>query len=317
MYFEKTGKLIDAWIRLQYMLDSPEEPITDYINNSLSKRSGLSGRQIERMRRCDGFPEDKSMTKLIKAIPDLESLNHSNFVERLLLPFSVVEKAQQRIKPPQQGEFNTIVIISGWMPPLGIDENKIAEATTMNISKRKFNYLFLYPNVQTFPAHKVLQNSGGMEKKSMADVEAETERWMQTFRQTCIGTYTSSVNKLAPQEFETRINDFKELVKQKISRTHISRLDNEFWFLLPSNYVVLYNPDKPKDSGFSRYGVFNVSGKSIDFPSTVLEEKNIDKTQFNSSEGWLYVDDERFEQLSKLYLDVIKDTDSSSMPRSS
>ena len=180
---ERTGKLIDAWIRLHRMIKKYPKSITDYINVELAEKSELSGRQIERMRRYDGFPEDKSMYKLINAIPDLDSLNYSDFTERLLLPFSVVVEAQNRIKPPPKGQLNTITLISGWIQPLGIEQIAIAKATTKNISQ-EFEYIFLYPDPQTYPADDI--PTSNPEPYATAVIN-RTEKWVDALRRRCEG----------------------------------------------------------------------------------------------------------------------------------
>jgi hypothetical protein len=287
-YSEKTGKLIDAWIRLRRKIDNYQKSVTDYINTELAAEADLSGRQIERMRRYDGFPEDKSMVKLINAIPDLKSLDCSDFVERLLLPFPVVAQAQDRIKPPPKGEINTIVLISGWVEPLGIQQDAIAQATTKNISEN-FKYVFLYRDLEYTKA-----------------VEIKTEKWVDSFRRKCEGIkYTELSTAFEDrEEIRSKSQEFEKLAQERISRIHSSENDSKFWFLLPSNYTVLYNPNKPKDSGFDRYGVFRVKGKIIECSSAVLEQEEVDKNFINSSNGWLYIDEEQFEELAELFLKI-------------
>jgi hypothetical protein len=302
LYREKTGKLIDAWIRLRRKIDNYQKSVTDYINLELADKADLSGRQIERMRRYDGFPEDKSMVKLVNAIPDLESLNCSDFVERLLLPFSVMEQAQSRIKAsPQEGEFNTIVIVSGWVPPLGIEQNEIAEATTNNIS-RDFKYTFLYPDPKTYTAEKGddISKLKGVELEN--EIKKRTEKWVDDLRVECEGIQFRQIKNR--QERDNNSEVFKVRAKNNILCDHTTEDDNEFWFLLPSKYTVLYNPDKPRNSGFDRYGMFNVKGKLIEFSQGILEEEGIDKNFVNSSSGWLYIEEEEFEKLAELYVKI-------------
>jgi hypothetical protein len=312
-YKEKTGKLIDTWIKLRRKIDNYQRSVTDYINIELSEEADLSGRQIERMRRYDGFPEDKSIIKLINAIPDLKSLDCSDFVERLLLPFSVVEQAQSRIKaPPQKGSksneiLNTIVIISGWVPPLGINQNEIAQATTNNISG-DFEYKFLYPDPQTYPEELGDGIFGLQGEAKNKEVETKTEGWINKFRQKCSGIkYSSEItnNDQSEEEGFSLLREFGEIARNRILSIHSNSSDSKFWFLLPSNYTVLYNPDKPKNSGFDRYGMFNVKGKLIEFPSLArLKDEEIDKNFSNSSSGWLYIEEEQFEDLAELYLKI-------------
>jgi hypothetical protein len=304
-YSEKTGKLIDAWIRLRRKIDNYQKSVTDYINTELAVEADLSGRQIERMRRYDGFPEDKSMVKLINAIPDLKSLDCSDFVERLLLPFSVVAEAQDRIKPPPKGETNTIVLISGWVEPLGIQQDAIAQATTKNISEN-FKYIFLYPDPQTYPEDDISHSRKDRDLEYKKTVEIKTEKWVDSFRRKCEGIkYTELSTAFEDRdEIRSKSQEFEKLAQERISRVHSSENDSKFWFLLPSNYTVLYNPNKPKDSGFDRYGVFRVKGKIIECSSAVLEQEEVDKNFINSSNGWLYIDDEQFEELAELFLKI-------------
>jgi hypothetical protein len=307
-YSEKTGKLIDAWIRLRYKIDKYQRSITDYINIELAEKADLSGRQIERMRRYDGFPEDKSMVKLIKAIPELKSLDCNNFVERLLLPFSVVEQAQNRIKSLPKGKPNTIVIIAGWIEPLGISQDEIAQVTTRNIS-RNFQYKFLYPDPQTYWAE---ENDGIFEildkDKSDEAIQALTEKWVDSLRRKCEGIKYSELSTSLENRSEIlrELQRFGDLSQEKISRSHTNNKHNKFWFLLPSNYTVLYNPDKPQGSEYDRYGMFNVKGKLVEFSSETLEKEEIEKSFINSS-GWLYIDEDRFEDLAEMYIKIEND----------
>jgi hypothetical protein len=302
--FEKTGKLIDAWIRLQRMINKYPKSITEYINIELAEECDLSGRQIERMRRYDGFPEDKAILKLINAIPDLESLNCSNFTERLLLPFPVVAREQDRIKPAPKERPNTMTLISGWKQPLGIEQIEIAEATAKNVSAG-FEYIFLYPDPQTYP-EKDIQKGDSVDTYAEA-VERKTEEWVDILRGKCEGRmYTQLFDEYTDRsEAERKFNKFKGLTKQQITRQHSRVIDSKFWFLLPSNYVVLYNADKPKNSGFTRYGVFQIEGKLIKHSPQTLEKEDI--TSFiNKSSGWLYIEDNLFEELASLYQEICK-----------
>jgi hypothetical protein len=304
-YSEKTGKLIDTWIRLRRTIDNYQRSVTDYINLELSDRADLSGRQIERMRKYDGFPEDKSMVKLTNAIPDLQSLDCSDFVERLLLPFPVIELAQSRIKAPPKGELNTIVIIAGWLQPLGIEKELIAQATTKNISG-DFEYIFLYPDPQTYPDDDLDMERDNPKRYGEA-VFTKTEKWVDSFRRKCEAIkYTQlSAEVEDREEIRTKSQAFEELSKKRILRQHSSKNDSKFWFLLPSNYTVLYNPDKPKGSGFDRYGTFRIKGKPIELTEETLQKEEIDRNFVNASEGWLYVEEDLFEDLAQLYYDNI------------
>ena len=306
-YSEKTGKLIDTWIRLRRKIDNYQKSVTEYINEELSAGADLSGRQIERMRRYDGFPEDKSMVKLIKVIPDLKSLDCSDFVERLLLPFSVVEQAQSRIKSPPKEKLNTIVIVSGWVPPLGIKQYEIAQATTNNISG-EFEYKFLYPDPQAYPEELGDEIFGLQGKAKNEAVKTKTKGWISEFQRKCSGIkYSNEITKNVQDEEEgfSLLRKFGARAKDRILCIHSDNTDSKFWFLLPSNYTVLYNPDKPKGSGFDRYGMFNVKGKLIEFQSEILLDKEeINKKFSNCSSGWLYIEEEQFEELAELYLKI-------------
>jgi hypothetical protein len=300
-YTEKTGKFIDTWIRLKRRIDKYQKSVTDYVNHELANKSDLSGRQIERMRRCDGFPEDKSMNKLINAIPELASLNCSNFVERLLLPFEIVLQAQERIQAPSKGQFNTIVIISGWIKPLGIEQQIIAEATTENITN-EFEYVFLYPDPQTYPGEVDLPDNH--EKKDYSEaVENITESWIDDLRKECEIIQFRKLMKTQKnrEDADRKLMEFRDLAEKKISRIHTKQENSNFWFLLPSNYTVLYNPNKSPESDFHRYGVFNIKGKIVEFSDFFLQQEEIDSNFTNRSEGWLYIDDTTFEELAKTY----------------
>jgi hypothetical protein len=303
-YSEKTGKLIDTWIRLRRTIDNYQRSVTDYINLELAVKANLSGRQIERMRRYDGFPEDKAIIKLIEAIPDLKSLDCSDFLERLLLPFTVVEQAQSRIKAPQKGDLNTIVIISGWAEPLGITQDEIAHATTKNISG-DFEYIFLYPDPQTYPEDDIPSSDLDREEYIKA-VLIKTDDWIDSFRLKCEGVkYTELSRAFGDREkIRAESQEFEKSTKERISRIHSNKDNNKFWSLLPSNYTVLYNPDKPKGSGYDRYGVFRVKGKLVEFSQEILDREEINKNFTNSSSGWLYINDEQFEELAELFLKV-------------
>jgi hypothetical protein len=303
-YTEKTGKFIDTWIRLRRRIDKYQKSVTDYVNYELAEKSDLSGRQIERMRRCDGFPEDKSMNKLINAIPDLASLNCIDFTDRLLLPFDIVLQAQDRIKIQYKENLNTIVIISGWIQPLGIQQKIIAEAITKNINQG-FKYIFLYPTTQTYP--KEINLLGNHSEKECSNAIKEiTEDWINTLRTRCSSIHFNNVinttNK--KEEIDKELMKFRDLADKNIIRNHSQERNSDFWFSLPSNYTVLYNPDKPQESDFSRYGMFNVYGKTVEFSDKVLREEGIDESFQNRSEGWLYIDDEKFEELARMYLEL-------------
>jgi hypothetical protein len=304
-YKEKTGKLIDTWIRLRRKIDGYTKSVTEYINVELAEKAGLSGRQIERMRRYDGYPEDKSIIKLVSAIPDLKSLDCMNFVERLLLPFSVVEQAQDRIKSPPKDEFNTIVIIAGWLKPLGIEKESISQATTKNIS-RGFKYIFLYPDPQTFPYLEV--EKGQTEEQYKKKVLEETEKWINAFRRQCAASKNNELSKEVEDwdELDIRVKDFRDLLVKRIERQHSNNESSKFWFLLPSNYTVLYNPDKPKGSGFDRYGTFQVKGKPVELTEENLKKEETDLNFVNASEGWLYIEEKLFEDLAQLYCKLEK-----------
>jgi hypothetical protein len=84
MYAETIGKIINTHLNVQKEHIGYPKSVTDYINLDLAETSDLSGRQIERMKRYDGFPEDKSMNMIIEAIPSLDKFDPRSFTYSML-----------------------------------------------------------------------------------------------------------------------------------------------------------------------------------------------------------------------------------------
>jgi hypothetical protein len=76
--------------------------------------------------------------------------------------------------------------------------------------------------------------------------------------------------------------------------------------LLPSNYIILYNPDKAPSSEFTRYGVFKVDGSFINLSTEIIEKEDIDSGFTNQSSGWLYIPKEKYEELAAMVRESLK-----------
>lgn len=98
---EHTGKVIDTMIRMTKVLSRYSKSITDFINLDLAEKSELSGRQIERMRKYEGYPEDKSAIKLINGVELLSFIDPTDYLRRTLINDKMIAlflKYQPRLK---------------------------------------------------------------------------------------------------------------------------------------------------------------------------------------------------------------------------
>lgn len=285
------GKYIDTWIRLNQ--PASKRKLTDYIKEVVAKNADLSDRQIQRMRdlRDGELPESKSLSKLVEAFDDLQVLNPNDICDRLLLPWIPVEKRQSELVGNSANKTvkNTITIVSGWKAPLALSDDRVISAVLKNLAAG-FAYRFLYPSPENYALSVEQQNAKEM-----------VEHWIEDLRLLLEGEWYRQAIRTRGREERALLD--KELAELRINLQHQIREDftkknSNFWFLLPSDYVVLYNvePEYENRKDTERYGVMKVSGIQLPVSTNDSETAELESIR---SDGWLYIEQNVYDALAQ------------------
>ncbi len=286
------GKYIDTWIRLKQPASGFK--LTEYIKEVIAKKSDLSDRQIQRMRdlRDGELPESKSLIKLVEAFEDLQMLNPNDICDRLLLPWIPVEKRQSELvssSSPNKAIKNTITIVSGWQAPAALSDDRVIAAVIKNLAIG-FSYRFVYPSPENYSLPQEQQDALKMVKDWVEDLRLllEGEWYRQAIRSR--GREERSV-------LDRDLAEFRITLQQQI-KEDFTKKNSNFWFLLPSDYVVLYNiePEHEHRPIAERYGVMKVLG--VQLPVSTNNPETADLTSVRSA-GWLYIEQDVYDTLAQ------------------
>jgi hypothetical protein len=145
------GEFIDMLIRAKQTHENESMGLTKFLGK-LAKDSGLSARQITRIRDSSDFPESNAIEKLIPVLmQQMRAMNLDGIANRLLLPWASIEDDQNRLI--EESENTSITIIAGWNEPRGIHIDSIANSITAHLEKNT-KYTFLYPDSSTYTSDK-------------------------------------------------------------------------------------------------------------------------------------------------------------------
>jgi hypothetical protein len=299
------GKYIDTIIRL-YASDKQKQ-LTEYIRNDLSNDKNdapnrLSSRQIARMRDigADEFPEGKGLLKLLEAQPgELENLNPADLCNRLLVPWQPYAAYQQEMIQAY-GQFGlSITIAGGRTEPLALSDSNVITAMTDAI-RRGVSYTFLYPNAATYQnmpeePERITRSWINVIQRRIVRCWEEQREQEEVEKNTSNNSAIDALTLVSEEEHQ----QFEQTVKNQVRVLH-TNLDTDFWFLIPSNYIVLYNIE-PKYEGknIPQYGAFRVEGRSI-IRASQQEMKDAGYPEIHS-EGWLRMLDATYDALAESY----------------
>ena len=259
--------------------------MTEYIKEVVAKKSDLSDRQIQRMRdlRDGELPESKSLSKLVEAFDDLQVLNPNDICDRLLLPWIPIEKRQSELvssSSQNKAIKNTITIVSGWQAPVALSDDRVIAAVIKNLAVG-FSYRFLYPSPENYALPQDQQDALKMVQDWIEDLRLllEGEWYRQAIRSR--GREDRSV-------LDRDLAEFRITLQQQV-KEDFTKKNSNFWFLLPSDYVVLYNiePEHEHRPNAERYGVMKVSGIQLPISSNDSDTADIESIH---SDGWLYIE---------------------------
>jgi hypothetical protein len=295
------GKYIDTIVRLK--AKEKKQGITQYIEN-LADSIGLSSRQIARIRGYEGFPEDDAVRKLCRDIVELQTIDSTTLPNRICLPWSVCINNQNKLIGEMEN--GSLTLISGWKKPLALSDERVVEAMIPAL-QRGFKYTFLYPSPETYP-----YDDTGSKQKNKEEIENDTESWIEELRNRLAGEWFKqlmmgrvSASDSSKTDIE-QLGDFKQLIKAKVTREHTFP-NTRFWFVLPSDYVVLYNLDPEyasldKFSPQLRHGVFRIEGQQLSMTSDSAES---DFDPIHST-GWLYLSKKNYSEIASSYQTFLK-----------
>jgi hypothetical protein len=269
------GSLIDLIVRTAQT--SANQKVTEFIGQLVN--GSISARQVSRMRKYTGFPDEGSLLKLIKVLPDVDLLNPETIPTRLLLPWSAIERDQAKL-----ADNTSITIVSGWEPPKATYKQNIAKSIAIKISKG-FSYTFVYPDCETYV--------GGDKEEAKKVIEG----WMDDVRKKVSLEWdryiTWEVNKASENiNFKSSI---VEDTDKYIGAVNTNRQGN-FWFNLPSPYCVFYNLGLKDRDPSSRHGVFDVKGLLLPDVKRGADRNDV------FSEGWLLTTEEQFQAIEESFI---------------
>ncbi len=297
------GNYIDTIVQLEHKPLESKKGLTDYISKERAKQSGLSGRQIQRMRAYQDqeFPEGDAVTKLIKALPELETLRPHDICNRLLLPWQNIQRDQDYLTKEAiaTGQHNKISIVAGWTPPQGLSNQVVAISIVNNIASN-FRYEFIFPPLQSHPSleekqakvliDQWLRNLGKIVEINWYSQQAEKFSMANT--KSLYDLYEPEKNNDRDYDLDSEFSKFKVQLAENIKFT-VTPAKTNFWLLMPSPYVVLYNLTHTNKDASLKFGAFLVEGLTL---RPVYED-----IQTINSKGWLYIYGERYNQIEDEY----------------
>jgi hypothetical protein len=301
------GKLIELLLRER----AGKKDLTN-VTKEIGEQVGLSGRQISRMRDYDGYPEDKAITKLISAMPELDVLDPTSFFSRLLSSNRSLSAKQRWLS--QQNKTNSILIISGWQAPLALNNEDLMQLTLESLSNG-FTYSLLYPALNAYPNKK--ENPDEQLIKMMKEwlnlfwKGLTLEKDKIDYKLKAGKSSVESINKIVVERIDTEsvekiINiDLDDLRRKRaINVLYLTNHDDlGFFNIFQSNYNIIYNlEEKFHDRKHSeRYGLFNVEGCLI--PPSNMEVEHMTESSL-LSKGWLYYSTEKYQQILTAYRQI-------------
>ncbi|MBE9039398.1 hypothetical protein IQ235_01130 [Oscillatoriales cyanobacterium LEGE 11467] len=301
------GQYIDTLIRLYASISG--KGLTAYIKDDLSNdksdaHNRLSSRQIARMRDIshDEFPEGKGLAKLLDALPaELQTLNSTDLCNRTLAPWEPVRVFQKEVIQKSSDIGVSMTIVSGRKPPLALSDPIVISAMTKAI-EQNVRYTFLYPAKETYRLEAIADDPETITQSWVRAIRRRiTRAWEEQQEKEAIERGLSSQSAIDEDAFvsEERLSQFETKVKSNITARH-TQIDTDFWFFLPSDYVVFYNLESEyENKDVDRYGVFRVAGNPIIRASAEEIEKN--GGQPIETKGWLRMSDETYQALASLY----------------
>ena len=306
------GALIDRLIRVKYEQQKPPKPKNNGIQGlpkedgieDLSKKDGIEGltqyieevltkdlskRQIDtyRDRKNNNIPKQETIADLAEKIPAMEVLNLETICGRLLVPFDLIESDQKDLS--KKAEKNTITIVAGWQPPLSIKSEIVADSIVHNI-RNGFEYEFIFPDLNDFP------------NKDKEQAKTLLKRWLAQLLNTLKESWSSQESQMLNQKIESdgiesigsnELINYREKLMESIKFFSTTKNDSvtQFWLLMPSRYVLLYNIKGGTES--TRYGNFLVEG--------VLDREEIKGFPEIKSSGWLYLTQQQYKEIQAEY----------------
>jgi hypothetical protein len=289
------GEYINHVLQLNHE-KSDVKNLTNYIANVIAKIADISPRQIDRMRKYNEkeFPEGESISKLARCLPEIENIRPKDFCNRLLAPWDLVKRDQERMSQESFKNSHKIHIASGWEPPQALQDENICLSVVNNISQG-LEYEFIFPPVISYPSD--LDDGEGNKNEG----EGELKKWLKILKSRLdIKWYAEQAEKYTlerqpNQDFNLSDShaEFQAKIDTNIKFAYTKEYCN-FWNILPSPYTVLYNLGKEDIHPDDRFGMFLVKdGSPIHYKEGDIE--------LVSSEGWLYLCHEKYKLIEKEY----------------
>jgi hypothetical protein len=285
------GTLIDSCIRFNYSKYSGDvKKFTKFIQQ-IATYSGLSVRQITRMREAEDFPSMKTVTELSPVVPEVSILDPQTIAQRILLGFSTIQREQDELKK-ELGEFK-ITVIAGWSIPQALIDDNIALALAKNINAG-ISYEFIYPSIYDHPSYLGDREIHNKEQAKDYLCEISSSLFMKIYKKvedldiSDNGDITKRRNAIAKTKDKiTFISTYSESLGENKGRKPIL-----FWLSMPSKYVVFYNFGEKDKSDNIKSGSFLVTGKIL--------RDNPDNQVFESR-GWFHMGYQEYREIENIY----------------
>lgn len=278
------GELIDTLIEQER--SRVNQGLTMFIDETVSRKSSLSSRQIGRIRTISSdFPEGEAVEKLSLAIPQISILKPSSIVNRLLWDWVNIQYDQE-VFISEIGECKqTIVsIFSGWQPPIGLSNEDVVRSIARNI-RMGFAYVFIYPDPKTYPGNDDIES-----------VKAKIMNWIEELRNNVSLAWINENKAVTDRKQLSQIlNDFLEELDEKIKFTQANE-STDLWLRLPSNYCILYNLGISNMEDKFKYGSFKVTGQLV---------RSLNPIDSVTSDGWLYTTDDQYKLIEQSYKQAV------------
>lgn len=281
------GQIFDLYLDLMYQKRNQDEAkqgrpqinFTEYLEE-IADQSGLTLRQINRIRASIHGPERGTLEKLSEALPGIYSIvKEGTSTQRV--SWNIVSLWQSLLP-----DKSTISILSGFEPPRALDEENspdkpVTKKLAENLFNRGFVYIFIYPKTST-QITETLNKTGIYKSELKGDF---VQQWIDDLRDRAFAQgfqmYRWKGSELAAKH---------ELARKNI---HLLRIENNemsvlLWSMAP-RYLALANLFAQPGSEYERTlrtGVFWERGQ---LPSINVTTLNEDFAGVDVVTGWIFL----------------------------
>lgn len=292
---EGFGQVFDLYLDLAFQrklqeartsgADLAPKNFTEFLKE-VAEQSGVSLRQLNRIRANAHGPERGTLEKLSKALPEVYSIAREGATtQRVSWNFVAL---WQSLFPPN----STITILSGFEPPKALDEDSpeqssVAKQLAINLFEKDIKYIFVYPKI----SHEVVEflNQTRHEGETIGD--DFVKHWIDRLRN---NIFAKGIERYGAgwsgKELAAKRDQAWENIR--LLYTDSNTISTLMWSMAP-RYLVLVNLFAPEGSEYqnTQYGVFWERGQ---LPTIETANLSDEIRRANIITGWIFLPEDQY-----------------------